>query len=145
MNTLVDYHKTSPTQQSREHEDSPDRQDLNYGQIVERAVRRNSVGISEIAHRLGVSRRTLYNWFDLNELSPEVVSKIGLIIDCDFSSEFPEAFFKGTKAFGTEVTGGPSVSSGVSLKDPVYYWMSRYIKLLENFNERLDQQRTIER
>ncbi len=140
MNTLVDYHKTNPTPELKGQEDYTDRQDLNYGQVVERGVRRNSMGISEIARRLGVSRRTLYNWFDTKELSPDTVSKIGFVIGYDFSKEFPEEFFKGRKAFGTEVSGDPSGSPGVGAKDPVYYWMSRYIKLLENFNDRLDHQ-----
>ena len=143
MNTLIDYHSTSPTPESKEQADSSRRQDLNYGQVVERAVRRKSMGISEIARKLGVSRRTLYNWFDMKELSPDIVSKIGFVIGYDFARDFPEGFFKGTKAFVTEVSAGASGFPGVSPKDPVYYWMNRYIKLLENFNEKLNQQRII--
>ncbi|MCQ6959299.1 helix-turn-helix domain-containing protein [Mucilaginibacter aquariorum] len=142
MNSLIDDRKTSATE-SKEQENHG-RQDLNYGRVVERAVRRNAMGISEIARRLGVSRRTLYNWFDIKDLSPDIISKIGFVLDYDFSGDFPEDFFKGTKASETEVTGSTSRSSGLSPTDPVYYWMSMYIKLLENFNERLARQRKID-
>src|ERR1700754_1762845 len=64
----------------------------NFGRIVERVVRRDRMGISELARRLKVSRRTIYNWFEMERLSIDIISKIGFVIGHDFSDEFPEEF-----------------------------------------------------
>jgi DNA-binding phage protein len=108
--------------------------DLHYGHIVERTVRRNHMGISEIARKLCISRRTLYNWFDTNKLDIQTILKIGSVVGHDFSQEFPEEFAKIDQQQRDEVF----TDSGKSLpEDAVYYWMDKYIKLLEKFNETL--------
>ena len=109
----------------------------NFGRIVERVVRRDRMGISELARRLKVSRRTIYNWFEMERLSIDIISKIGFVIGHDFSDEFPEEF-----ANADNHMAGDSVAQ-IQTEQPnnaIYYWMDRYIKLLEKFNEVLSHE-----
>ncbi|MDB5287183.1 MAG: hypothetical protein JWR05_2132 [Mucilaginibacter sp.] len=108
--------------------------DINCGQIVEKVVKMDAMSISEISRKLNVSRRTLYNWFESKNLSPEIIEKIGLVIDHDFSEEFPEIFpiNKGLKNGEYNITNQQTKEN---ISDPIYYWMDKYIKLLERFNE----------
>lgn len=109
----------------------------NFGRIVERVVRRDRMGISELARRLKVSRRTIYNWFEMERLSIDIISKIGFVIGHDFSDEFPEEF-----ANADNHLAGDAVAQ-IQTEQPnnaIYYWMDRYIKLLEKFNEVLSHE-----
>ena len=116
-----------------------DKPEIHQGQIVERVIRCNRMGISEIARRLYVSRRTLYNWFETKDLGLDTICKIGFIIDHDFSKEFPEEFAKKSNLLSGELMSDLQ-NTGDKPKDPIYYWMDRYIKLLEKFNELLSHE-----
>ncbi|WP_316801612.1 helix-turn-helix transcriptional regulator [Pedobacter frigidisoli] len=104
------------------------------GHMVERIIRRNRMGISEIARKMNVSRRTLYNWFESDCISTENIHKLAQIIDHDFSVEFPNKL-----RIYHEIDSIKSLLENKNLdrgdNESVYYWMDRYIKLLENFNE----------
>ncbi|MGN8068876.1 hypothetical protein [Mucilaginibacter sp. 22184] len=118
---------------------SPNYSDINYGQVVERVVRRDPIGISELARRLNVSRRTIYNWFETEKLSFDIICKIGFVIGHDFSDELPEDFAQksnnATEESFTEIKNGTEQPPNA-----IYYWMDRYIKLLEKFNETLSHE-----
>lgn len=107
---------------------------LNVGQVLERVVRRDRMGISELSRKLNVSRRTIYNWFDQKSLNPEIIWKVGTVIGHDFSIELPETFAKNSnyihEAFDAH-TGDQTKGDANS----VYFWMNKYIKLLEKYNE----------
>jgi hypothetical protein len=66
--------------------------DKHYGQIVEFVVRRTGYNISTLSNRLNVNRRSIYNWFNNKYLKEDIILKIGIIIQHDFSKEFPELF-----------------------------------------------------
>lgn len=107
---------------------------LNVGQVLERVVRRDRMGISELSRKLNVSRRTIYNWFDQKSLNPEIIWKVGTVIGHDFSVELPETFPKNNNeirdAFDAHTE---DYSKGDA--NSVYFWMNKYIKLLEKYNE----------
>lgn len=46
--------------------------------------------ISRIAKNLGVSRSTIYNWYDKPDISWDHIFQIGKIINHDFMEDFPE-------------------------------------------------------
>ncbi|MDB4999582.1 MAG: hypothetical protein JWR76_659 [Mucilaginibacter sp.] len=108
--------------------------DINCGQIVEKVVKMGKLSISEVSRKLNVSRRTLYNWFKTKDLSFDTIEKIGVVINHDFSEEFPEVFplNKSLKGGDFDITNQQTKEN---LSDPIYYWMDKYIKLLERFNE----------
>lgn len=106
---------------------------LHRGEIVESIVRRNHVGLSEISRKIGISRRTIYNWFKNENLSISDIIKIGVIIDYDFSNEFPALIFE--KGLSTIKTQELKPLSTDNKNQAMYYWMEKYISLLEQYNE----------
>ncbi|ASU34761.1 helix-turn-helix domain-containing protein [Mucilaginibacter xinganensis] len=111
------------------------------GEILERVVRRDRMSISELSRNLDVSRRTIYNWFEMERLSVEIIKRIGFVIGHDFSKEFPEEF-----AINSVTVNPEHRRIEPHLADPppnaVYYWMDRYIKLLEKYTEVLNHGNT---
>jgi len=89
---------------------------INKGQLLERAVRRSALSLSDIARGLRVNRRSLYNWFKHEELSESIFLKVGQIINYDFFAEFPDLFpggselsiagFKSNSGIGSEASTG---------------------------------------
>lgn len=113
--------------------------ELNAGQIVERVVRRNKVSISELARRMQVNRRSVYNWFDQKALKIDIICKIGHVLNHDFSIDFPEAFGERGYSVMEKLVEG---IDDYEHKHPnsVHYWMVKYISLLEKYNALLSQE-----
>jgi plasmid maintenance system antidote protein VapI len=106
---------------------------VHCGELLERIIRRDRMGISEIARRLDVSRRTIYNWFEMEHISIDTIRRIGYVIGHDFSAEFPREFAKNTDYDMDSLTETHTTLD--HHPTAIYYWMDRYIKLLEKFNE----------
>ncbi|MNK09448.1 hypothetical protein D3C87_274090 [compost metagenome] len=111
--------------------------DLNVGKVIERAVRRDHMGISALSRKLHVSRRTIYNWFDQESLSFEIICKIGNAIKYDFSKEFPDDFARVDDEITSNVNHFKNGDDNTADSFSVNYWMNKYIKLLEKYNELL--------
>lgn len=107
----------------------------NRGEIIERAVRKN-IGISELSRKLHVSRTAIYNWFEHGHVNLETICKIGQAIDHDFTKEFPEEFAnaQNLKIMDAATKPGSKVEDGHNAID---YWMTKYIDLLEKYNDLL--------
>lgn len=105
--------------------------DLHYGSILEKAIRNDCMGISEIARKLQVSRRTLYNWFESEKLDLEIIYKVGVVTGHNFSKEIP-GFDEQKRLFVN--TFSTEASELDDNSNTVYYWMERYIHLLERYN-----------
>lgn len=100
------------------------------GEIVERAVRKSGYPITQIARKIGKSRRWMYLMFDNSQVDLESIISIGRIIHHDFSDEIKELSVINPHSF-TE-------------SDPKYnkqkdYWKNKYLKLLESYNELLQK------
>jgi len=107
---------------------------LKHGEVLERIVRRDRMGISELSRKLNVSRRTIYNWFGQDRLSHEVIWQVGTLLGQDLSASFPDIFPKGSQeGSGTLDSGKQSTAESNS----VYFWMNKYIHLLEKYNDLL--------
>lgn len=62
------------------------------GQIVEKRVRESGFSIKHIASQLNIIRQTLYNWFELHDLDPHKILRVGKAIGHDFTKDFPALF-----------------------------------------------------
>src|SRR5215217_3737854 len=101
------------------------------GQILEHAIRRKNVNISDLSRRMKVNRRTMYNWFNQEKLQMDIICLIGHAINYDFSVEFKDEFIKsGVKILTDENVQQPANQD--QLQESTYYWMQKYISLLEN-------------
>ncbi|WP_051189401.1 helix-turn-helix domain-containing protein [Daejeonella oryzae] len=110
--------------------------EVNAGEIVERVVRRNKVSISELARRMQVNRRSVYNWFDQKTLRMDIICKIGYVLGHDFSVDFPDAFGERGFAFMEKIVDSMDETEQ-GHPNSVHYWMVKYISLLEKYNELL--------
>lgn len=105
-----------------------------YGQIVEHVIRENGFNLTELARLCFVNRRSLYNWFEKKYLNPDIIYRIGSIIQHDFSVEFPELF--ATEDFGAK-KGELSAKAAVDLDffqaPDAILWKDKYIQLMEKY------------
>jgi hypothetical protein len=99
------------------------------GEIIERAVRRSEISITELARRINTNRRSLYNWFQKPTLETSIIERIGKAIDHDFSSDFPNPP-------GIEKIKLNHKQSAEQV-ECVLYWKERYLNLLETYNNQL--------
>lgn len=114
------------------------------GEVLERAVRRQEISISELSRRLNVSRRTIYNWFEQRSLDIGLLYTIGLIIRYDFAEELGADFKVGNNQVPNPYEDDsliPDNFNSLSNKES-YYWMQKYIQLLEDYKQLLERVRT---
>src|SRR4051812_28015958 len=101
---------------------------LHAGEIVELAVRRKGVSISELSRRMHVNRRSIYNWFEQKTLKIETICEIGYIIGYDFSQDFPEDFSQQGFAIMENILE-ESKKNNFDSSNSVHFWMTKYITL----------------
>jgi predicted transcriptional regulator len=100
------------------------------GEIIKEAVYKSGYPITELAKRLGKSRRWMYLMFENNNVSLDVVLQIGKIIHYDFTVEIKE-FTPSQIAFNEPPTDYKREESSPE------YWKNKYLKLLEEYNDLL--------
>lgn len=112
--------------------------ELHHGQTIERIIRRNGYSITELARLTSVNRRSVYNWFNQRHLKPEIIYRIGTVINYDFSTIFPGLFIN-------DDFNPASARPGIVVAEPTpaipdddnIIWKNKYIELLERYNEML--------
>jgi len=105
-------------------------EEKHIGQIVERAIRKKELNLSQLALKLNISRRNLYVWFESKHLKADVIFRIGQAIDHDFCVELPElATYRESQYQRTF----KRPDSDNSYKD-------KYIELLDKYRMVLEQQ-----
>ncbi len=109
------------------------------GKILEFAIRRREINISELSRSMNVSRRTVYNWFERRALNKNIMLAVGKIIEHDFSTELGDDFndeYQQTTDLEKEY---PKLSETfLSETNETHYWMQKYIQLLEAYNQLLE-------
>ncbi|WP_207425893.1 helix-turn-helix domain-containing protein [Pedobacter sp. SYSU D00535] len=111
--------------------------DIHVGEMIEELVRVNQVSITEIARKTHVNRRSVYNWFKQKTLRPYTLHRICEVLASDFSIELPGIFQEKQQSFKKQAEQEHE-SAGKESGD-VFYWMNKYIFLLEKYNELLDR------
>jgi transcriptional regulator with XRE-family HTH domain len=108
-----------------------------YGQIVEKVIRRNGYSISELARLTNVNRRSVYNWFHQKRLKPEIIYRIGVALNYDFSKDFPKLLLDlHINEIKSNNVSAPFNNSPIDRTEE-NYWKDKYIKLLEKYNDSL--------
>jgi transcriptional regulator with XRE-family HTH domain len=108
-----------------------------YGQILERAIRRNGNSISDVARLMNINRRSVYNWFNQSQLKAEIFYKIGRVINYDFSVDLPHLF---TPEDFVKNQGLAVNKEGELTQEPnENNWQEKYIDLLEKYNALLSE------
>jgi hypothetical protein len=112
---------------------------LHHGQIIERILRRQDLSICEVARLISVNRRTMYNWFNIQTLKPEIIYQVGHAINHDFSVEFPDFFKTGDFVLKAKST----LSSNEKLKiweaEKELIYKGKYLDLLDRYGQLVDK------
>lgn len=113
---------------------------MHNGEVIELAVRRDNISISELSRKLKVSRKSIYNWFKKENLSIEIINKIGDILNHDFMKELPEKYDQ----LNIELNKLKNEKESNANLDPnlAHYWKTKYINLLENYTNLLIKSRS---
>jgi hypothetical protein len=112
---------------------------LHQGKTIEQVIRRSGHSFSRVARLTKVSRRSVYNWLNQPQVNPQIIQKIGRVINHDFSIEFPELF--SSEDFNTAPShpNPGATSTPPSLEEEVAKWKNKYIDILERYNELLSE------
>jgi predicted transcriptional regulator len=94
------------------------------GKKVESAIRVSGMSITIVASKLGITRRTLYNYFETDNLDPRIISKIEKIIHIRIQDHSPLQ--------KQEAQSQPP-------PDTLEYWRNKYIDLLEKYTQLLEE------
>ena len=108
-----------------------------HGQIIEKVVRRNGYSISDLARMTNVNRRSVYNWFNQPHLKPEIIYRIGRVLNYDFSVELPELFTPEDFKPETKRASFDRINQRPVQEQQNNYWKDKYIELLERYNSLL--------
>ena len=108
---------------------------MHNGEIIELAGRRDKISISELSRKLKVSRKSIYNWFKKENLSLELINKIGDVLNHDFMKELPEKY-EDLNVELSKLKHGNDLNENFN-PNLAHYWKTKYINLLENYTNLL--------
>lgn len=97
------------------------------GEILKETIYKSGMPITELAKRLGKSRRWMYLMFDNSTVSLDLVLQIGKIIRHDFSDSIKEL------STSLKVNASPTTYEKEEISAD--YWKDKYLKLLEEYKE----------
>jgi hypothetical protein len=96
------------------------------GEIIKDAVYKSGFPITELAKRLGKSRRWVYLLFENPAISLDLIMQIGLIIHVDFTPAIKEF---------SPINSSHEPNSMYRLEEyDAHYWKNKYLLLLEEYN-----------
>jgi predicted transcriptional regulator len=107
------------------------------GEIIEQAVRQSGYSITQVAKRLGKSRRHVYNLFENPQVPIETMLEIGRIIHVDFTDLLPQNPVYPSTAVQEQLSGESNITY-TSPEHTVEFWKNKYLMLLEKYNALLE-------
>ena len=110
--------------------------ELHHGQTIERIIRRNGFSITELARLTNVNRRSVYNWFNQRHLKPEIIYRIGAVINHDLSTVFP-SLYQYDEFIQQDLNTNEEEVETQELNVEGNIWKDKYIELLERHNQLL--------
>lgn len=63
---------------------------LDRGKLLEKKIRQSGMALQDLAKALGITRQTLYKWFDKPDLHQKYFRQVGEIIGYSFAKDLPE-------------------------------------------------------
>ena len=98
------------------------------GEIIREAIYKSGYPITELAKRLGKSRRWMYLLFENSNVSLDIVLQVGKIIHHDFTNEIKEIESSIKAVNYSDIDYGKESLAAE-------YWKNKYLKLLEEYHE----------
>jgi plasmid maintenance system antidote protein VapI len=114
---------------------------MHKGEIIENAIRQSGYSITEMAKKLKISRRHLYNLFQKYNIDNDTILQIGKLINHDFSGEIKNI----TSTSMAEEPVGKYATEMERIKTELEIWKNKYIHLLEDHKKLLEKIKAEER
>jgi len=109
---------------------------IHRGEVLQGAVRKHKLKITQVVKKLGISRGTFYNHVEDPNLPFEILERYGKALGYDFTADIPE-MAKYTLEEPSEVYGQPStLEEAIKLGE---YWKNKYIVLLEKHQRLIEE------
>jgi hypothetical protein len=99
--------------------------EIHMGRLLEIAIGKSGLKITDLAIKLGVNRRTLYNWFKMEVIDQLIIDRISNIVKYDFATGKQQVTILQLKT-----------EQSLPLRDDAY-WKEKYTKLLERYSDLL--------
>lgn len=112
---------------------------MERGKKVKEILAGLGIKIKTIAPILGKDDHYIYSLLDREDLSWEIIRKIGEHIKYDFRKDFPEMPFEYKSAEDDEIT---SISEPSTIEEIAKKWKDKYYNLLEEHAELLRQKKS---
>jgi transcriptional regulator with XRE-family HTH domain len=102
---------------------------VHMGELVEKVIKKTGANVTELASAMGVSRRTIYNWYKEEVISVSILNKLSREIGYDFRTA--------VNVISPAVVESEEQLENKGISQDDKYWQSRYIELLERYSELL--------
>ena len=109
-------------------------EDIHVGEMIEEVIRSNRLSISDVARKIHVNRRSVYNWFKQKSLRPYTLHRICYVLVYDFSVKLPDYFkeqFIQNKDFALATSEKKIDVETNTESNYVQYLINKYINLHE--------------
>lgn len=105
------------------------------GEILQAAVKKSPLNITQTVRRMGISRGTYYNHISDPKLPFETLEQYGKILGYDFTNDFPEmqkyTLEDPPVQYGEPSTLEEAVKQRDYWRNQTDHWKNKYIHLLE--------------
>ena len=105
---------------------------IHRGALLEAAVQNDSVNISQMVKRMGISRGTYYNHKNDPNLSFELLAEYGKVLKHDFSQDLPEMKMLQLEEREVPYTTPKTIEEAIEQRD---FWREKYYQLMEKFHK----------
>ena len=109
---------------------------IHRGEILQAAVKKSKLKITQVVKKVGISRGTFYNHIEDPNLPFDILEKYGKALAYDFTTEIPEmtkyAFEEPAEMYGQPST----IEEAIKQRD---YWKDKYIALLEKHQRLIEE------
>ena len=109
---------------------------IHRGEVLQAAVKKNKLKVTQVAKKVGISRGTFYNHIIDPHLPFDILERYGKALGYDFTADIPE-MTKYTLEEPAEIYGQPStIEEAILQRD---YWKDKYIALLEKHQRMIEE------
>ena len=108
---------------------------IHRGEVLQAAVKKSDLRITQIAKRAGYSRSSYYHHISDPTLSYEILETYGKVLNYDFTEDFPE-MHKYMMQDPSEGYAQLTVEDAVKQRD---LWKEKYFSLMEKYNSLIEE------
>jgi hypothetical protein len=110
------------------------------GKIVKQRLADLGVKIKSLAPKLKKNEHYIYQMLDRDDLSWDVIRKIGEEIRYDFRNDFPDMPFQ-SEYMESDLESGSLEEQPLTLQQEVKKWKDKYFQLLEDVSQHMREKK----